>query len=141
MMKKDLDSYLLTKQELQIMKIVWKRGIVTVREVFDILSSTKSTAHTTILTLMQILDRKGVLARRLIGRTHHYSAVFSKHKTIQNRINDLLERYFNGDLNKLIATILENEYQSGKSTAELASRKHSQLNMEKSLISSHYSTL
>jgi len=52
MIKKELDSMLLTRQELQIMRIVWERGEATVREVCDMISRKKKTAYTTILTLM-----------------------------------------------------------------------------------------
>lgn len=118
-MKKDLDSYLLTRQELRIMKIIWKMGSVTVREVCEILSQTKETAYTTVLTLMQILERKGVLKRRRIGRSHHYTPVLSRNQATKNQINDLLHRYFESNPNKLIATLLDNEFQPSESPVEI----------------------
>jgi BlaI family penicillinase repressor len=118
-MKKDLDSYLLTRQELRIMKIIWKRSSVTVREVCDILSQTKETAYTTVLTLMQILERKGVLKRRRIGRTHHYSPVLLRPQAERNHINDLLNRYFDGNPHRLIEAVLENEFHLGESLVEI----------------------
>ena len=108
-MKKDLDSYLLTKQEHMIMKIIWERGGATVKEVCDILSKRKLMAYTTVLTFMQILERKGVLSRKLIGRTHHYSPVLSKRQATRNQLKDLLDRYCEGNPNTLIAAVLEKE--------------------------------
>ena len=37
-MRKDLDSYILTKQELLIMNVIWDRGNATVKEVYAALS-------------------------------------------------------------------------------------------------------
>ena len=71
-MKKDLDSIILTRQELQIMKAVWDRGAATVREVCDVISQRKATAYTTILTLMGILEDKGALTHVRAGRAYIY---------------------------------------------------------------------
>jgi len=111
-MKKDLDSYILTRQELLIMKVIWERGSATVREVYDTLFQRKPKAYTTILTLMQILERKGVLARRRIGRTHHYSPVLSRKQATINQVNDLLDSFFDGNSNMLIENILKTELQT-----------------------------
>ena len=106
-MKKDLDSYILTRQELRIMKIIWKRGNATVRDVCDILSAGKPKAYTTILTLMQILERKGALVRRKTGRSYLYSPLFSRRQAARNQVNDLLDRFFDGNPDKLIETVLQ----------------------------------
>jgi len=108
-MKKDLDSYILTRQELLIMKVIWDRGSATVGEVCNILSQRKTTAYTTILTFMQILERKGVLERSRIGRSHQYSPIFSRRQATRNQVNDLLVRLFDSNPNKLIETVLRME--------------------------------
>lgn len=124
MMKKDLDSYILTGQELRIMKVVWKLGSATVREVCTVLSKKKPKAYTTILTLMQILERKGVLVRRKAGRSYLYSPVFSRHQAIRNQVNDLLVRFFDGDRDKLVETVMEDAFQDpGRMEASLISKE------------------
>lgn len=75
-MKKDMDSIILTRQELQIMKVVWDRGAATVKEVCDIMSQQKVTAYTTILTLMGILEEKGALVHTRSGRAYVYKPAF-----------------------------------------------------------------
>jgi len=111
-MKKDLDSYILTRQELLIMKIIWDRGSATVREVCDILSQRKAIAYTTILTFMQVLERKGVLVRSRIGRCHLYRPIFSRHQATRNQVTELLDHYFDGNPNMLIDTILKKEFET-----------------------------
>ena len=93
------------------MEVVWERSRTTVKEVCDILSKRNAIAYTTVLTFMQILERKGVLARRLVGRTHHYSPVFSRSQATRNHVNDLLNCYFDGNPNRLIETVLEDQIQ------------------------------
>jgi len=113
-MKKDLDSYILTRQELLIMKVIWERGSATVRDVCNVISKRKPTAYTTILTLMQILEKKGALVRKRIGRSYLYSPLFSKRQATRNQVNDLLNRFFDGNPDKLIETVLENEFRTPK---------------------------
>lgn len=113
-MKKDLDSYILTRQELFIMKVIWERGSATVRDVCDVISKKKPTAYTTILTLMQILEKKGALVRKRIGRSYLYRPLFSKRQATRNQVNDLLVRFFDGNPDKLIETILDYESRTSK---------------------------
>ena len=108
-MKKDLDSMILTRQELHIMKVVWDRGAATVREVCEVVSRTKATAYTTVLTLMGILEDKGALAHVRTGRAYIYRPLLSRQQATRNQLRDLLVRYFEGRADKMIESILENE--------------------------------
>jgi len=108
-MKKDLDSIILTRQELQIMKVVWARGAATVKEVCDAMSQKKVTAYTTVLTLMGILEEKGALTHTRSGRAYVYKPLLSRQQATRNQIHDVLTRFFDGDPKKLIENVIENE--------------------------------
>jgi BlaI family transcriptional regulator, penicillinase repressor len=108
-MKKDLDSIILTRQELQIMKVIWDRGAATVKEVCDTLSQTKVTAYTTILTLMGILEEKGALVHTRSGRAYVYKPLLSRQQATRNQVHDVLTRFFDGSPEKMIENVLENE--------------------------------
>ncbi len=108
-MKKDLDAIILTRQELQIMKVVWDQGAATVKEVCDTISQKKATAYTTILTLMGILEEKGALMHSRSGRAYVYKPILSRQQATRNQVHDVLTRFFDGSPEKLIANVLENE--------------------------------
>ncbi len=108
-MKKDLSTIILTKQELQIMKVVWERGAATVKDVCETMSRTKAIAYTTILTLMSILEEKGVLVHTKSGRAYVYRPVLSRRQATRNQVQDILERFFDGRPEKLIENVLEDE--------------------------------
>ena len=122
-MKKDLDSYILTRRELPIMKVIWERGSATVQEVCDVISEKRPTAYTTILTLMQILEKKGALIRKRTGRSYRYSPLFSKRQAIRNQVNDLLFRFFDGNSDKLIEQVLDYEFGTPESFQATGSMK------------------
>jgi len=53
----------LTDQELEIMKVVWKLGTATVREVYEDLLQNRKIAYTTVQTMMGVLENKGRLKK------------------------------------------------------------------------------
>jgi len=108
-MKRNLDSIILTRQELQIMKVVWEHEHATVREVCDVISRNKQTAYTTILTLMGILEEKGALTHIRSGRAYVYRPLLSRRQATQNQLRDVISRFFDGRPVKLVESILENE--------------------------------
>jgi len=108
-MKKDLDSIILTRQELQIMKVVWDKGSATVKDVCDAISKKKATAYTTILTLMGILEEKGVLVHARSGRAYIYKPLLTRQQATRNQVRDVLVRFFDDSPEKMIENVLENE--------------------------------
>ena len=105
-MKKDLDSIILTRQELQIMKVVWDRREATVKEVWSVITLKKPTAYTTILTLMGILEDKGALDHLRVGRAYVYRPLLSQEQATRNQVEDLIRRFFDGKPEKLIETLV-----------------------------------
>ncbi len=118
-MKRDLDSLILTRQELQIMKVVWERGSATVREVCQIISQRKPTAYTTVLTLMGILEEKGALSHVRSGRAYIYRPILSNRQAVHNQILDVITRLFDGDPQKLVESVLNNEITDSAQLASL----------------------
>lgn len=65
--------------EAQIMDRVWSRSeSVTVRELVDEFQRERVIAYTTVLTVMDILYRKGWLERERQGRAYAYTPVCSQ---------------------------------------------------------------
>jgi len=62
--------------EHDVMAIAWQRGDITVRDACDHLGS--AVAYTTVMTTMDRLFRKGLLARSKVGRAFVYSATASR---------------------------------------------------------------
>jgi BlaI family penicillinase repressor len=108
-MKKDLDSIILTRQELRIMKVIWARGMATVKDVCDVMSQKRTIAYTTVLTLMGILEEKGALVHTRSGRAYVYKPLLTRQQATRNQVQDILTRFFDGSAEKLIANVLENE--------------------------------
>ena len=64
----------LTAQELAIMKVIWRSGTSTVRDVYEALLADRKIAYTTVMTMMNILEQKGYLKKSQKDRAFTYQA-------------------------------------------------------------------
>jgi predicted transcriptional regulator len=62
--------------ERQVMSVVWSAGELNVREACELLGS--AVAYTTVMTTMDRLFKKRLLARRKVGRAFVYSAAATR---------------------------------------------------------------
>lgn len=77
--------------EAAVMERVWSwRRPVTVREVLEDLRSDRTIAYTTVMTVMDNLQRKGVLTRELEGRAYRYQAVQSREEHVAELMGEIL---------------------------------------------------
>ena len=95
-----------TNAELEILRVVWSGGPITVREVFTELGRTRDTGYTTVLKLMQIMTDKGLLRRDETVRPQVYQAARPKRHTQRQLLGDLLERAFSGSPGSLVLQAL-----------------------------------
>ena len=110
----------LTKLELQIMQVIWKRGAGTVSEVQEGLE--QELAYTTVQTMLNILERKGKLKRELRGRAFIYSATVTEAKASLHAIRDLVDRMFGGSSEDLVMSLIKSKQIDAKKIAELSKR-------------------
>jgi len=97
----------LTDHELQIMKVVWERGSVTVRDVYEELLKHRKIAYTTVMTVMGVLEQKGRLKKSTSGRAYVYSPAQPQSEVLGGMVRDFVGRVFNGMAKPLLVHMLE----------------------------------
>ena len=107
----------LTKLELQIMQVIWKRGSSRVSDVQQGLE--QGLAYTTVQTMLNILERKGKLTRELRGRAFLYSATVSEAKASHHAVRDLVDRMFGGSAESLVMSLVETRHLTPETLARL----------------------
>ena len=106
-----------TDAELEILKVLWRRGPSTVREVFETLG--ERTGYTTVLKLMQIMADKGLVTRDESERAHRYEAAAPEDETQRRLVGDLLRKAFDGSAKKLVLQALSAERASHEELDEI----------------------
>lgn len=95
-----------TESELEILQILWLKGLATVREVHEDLAATKDVGYTTTLKLMQIMNEKGLVKRDDSMRTHVYQAAVNKEKTQKHLLGKMIDNLFGGSPTQLVIQAL-----------------------------------
>lgn len=108
-----------TDAEIEILKVLWRRGPSTVREVFDALGEVKTTGYTTVLKMLQIMWEKGLVTRDETERAHRYEAAFAEELTQRQMVGDLVRRVFDGSAKKLVLQALSSERASADELNEI----------------------
>ncbi len=111
-----------TDGELEILRVLWREGPSTVRDVHGILSKTKpGTGYTTVLKLMQIMADKDLVSRNEENKAHVYSPRIREDQTQRQLVGDLLDRVFGGSAARLVMQALATKKAN---PAELAEIRH-----------------
>ena len=96
-----------TELELEILKVLWRLGPATVRQVRDELAAVRDLAYTTVMTMMSIMYGKGYLARVKDGRSFVYRSVYREEKASGSLLKDIIDRVFGGSTTAVMQHLLE----------------------------------
>jgi predicted transcriptional regulator len=88
--------------ELLCLRALWSLGEGNVKAVQQIVAQSRPLAYTTIMTVLDRLVRKGMLARRKIGRSFCYAPQSTRDAARRAAVRELLDGYFDGSEEALI---------------------------------------
>jgi predicted transcriptional regulator len=104
-----------------VLETVWELGEATVQQVRDRLATAErgELAYTTVLSVMQKLEKVGWLGHRAEGRVYVYKPTKSRDEADSSTARALLRRVFGGDPLRLFQHILADEELSDRDLAAL----------------------
>ena len=107
----------LSRRENQIMEAIYARGEATATDVLGAIPSPPS--RTAVRTMLTILVNKHLLKHRREGREYVYTPTRKKVQAAKSVLNRVLDTFFDGSLEKAVATHLDGAT-SRPSDSELA---------------------
>lgn len=110
-----------TNRELEALKVLWKQERATVRDVHEALAEDEELAYTTTLSLMQTMERKGLVRRETQGRgkTATYFAAVQPDSTLRGLAGNFLDKVFDGAVSQYLVRALEAQSPSAEELEEL----------------------
>ena len=105
-----------TALELQVLGVLWGKKKATAREVLGAMPDSKPRAYTTVLSVLQGMEKKGFVERATSGVTHIWSAKVSRRETTAPVLHELIQNAFAGNPAMAMQQLLSSEKVS---TAEL----------------------
>jgi predicted transcriptional regulator len=89
----------LTPTEWEIMEAIWEMdSSPSVRDVLEYRFPNGEKAYTTVQTIMNTLEKKGILSRKKIGLVNFYTPVITREKMVNAEVSSLLKRLFDGSV-------------------------------------------
>ena len=107
MARKSIDA--LGELQKCVMETIWELGEATVGQVRDRLQREPPPAYTTILSVMQKLEKAGWLSHRASGRSYVYLPTRSRDEAGTSTLRTFIDRVFRGDALLLFQHLLEDE--------------------------------
>jgi predicted transcriptional regulator len=98
----------LTKQQRDIMEIVWSRGEVSVNDVRDELKrGGRGLARNTVQTMLVRLEEKGWLTHREEGRAFLFSARVPQTVSLGAKVSQMIDQFFTGSPEEMVTALIE----------------------------------
>jgi len=98
----------LTKAEEDIMKMLWNYGPTTVSAMIDKMKGDKP-PHSTVSSIIRILEKKGFVDHKTYGRTYEYFPIVEKEIYSKFSLKSLLSNYFEGSVNEMVSFLIKEE--------------------------------
>ncbi|MEX2118183.1 MAG: BlaI/MecI/CopY family transcriptional regulator [Pirellulales bacterium] len=97
-----------TERELQALKVIWQLGRATIREICDAINQRgEELAYTTVLSLLQVMEQKGLVGHTASGKVYSYFAKVQRDLVYRRLAGGFLDRVFDGAMDEYLVHALE----------------------------------
>ena len=101
----------LTPGEFELMEILWPLGEGSVKDVWGKVDPARGLAYTTVMSVLEKMYRKGILAQRKKGKAYLYSPILKREEALRGILQYLCDVYFQGSKEEL-KRFIETHYDS-----------------------------
>jgi predicted transcriptional regulator len=92
--------------ELQLLSVLWSNGASTVREVLKVMPDGKPRAYTTVLSVLQVMEKKGLVTHSRRGLAHVYRPVAGRRQVCGPLLRGLVRDVFGGRPSRMLEHLL-----------------------------------
>jgi predicted transcriptional regulator len=108
----------LTKAEEDIMQMIWESGPCTVSDLIEMMPDPKP-PHSTISSIVRILEKKEFVDHKAYGRTYEYFAIIDKKDYSKFSLKRFVSHYFEGSMNEMVSFLVEENDLNIKELSEM----------------------
>ena len=99
----------LTENELEVLHVLWVHAPLKIADILDQLQRTPKPAYTSLLTLVQTMEKKGYIKHQKNGKAFVYIPILQQKKFLLSEVKRIAKRLFGGSPGKLVLNLVENE--------------------------------
>ncbi|MBI5086503.1 MAG: BlaI/MecI/CopY family transcriptional regulator [Acidobacteria bacterium] len=108
--------------EQMVLELLWERGRASAEEVREGLMGRHAMKDATVRTILRRLEEKGYAAHKEEGRTYIYSGVERPESVAMRAIRQIIDRFWGGSAEALVAGMVEQEVIDPAELKELAKK-------------------
>ncbi len=96
-----------SEAELQILGVLWDHGPLSVKDVMAQMPDGRERAYTTVLSLLQGMEKKRLVTHEAVGRSHVFQAAVERGKVTGGVLERLVQYAFGGRASAAVQQLLE----------------------------------
>lgn len=105
--------------ELQVLSVLWRNGPSTARSVREALPDGKKRAYTTVLSVLQVMEKKGLATHESEGTTHVYRPAVTRRQVLGPLVRNLVSNVFGGNPSAVVQFLLRDTDVSEEELGEI----------------------
>ncbi len=99
----------ITERQFAVLRVLWERGPLTVRGLMEHLPRGGRQPYTTVLGLLQQMEKAGLVDHEKDGQAHVYRPSVSRREATESLLSDFLSRFFHGSAESLVLGLVDSE--------------------------------
>ena len=110
----------LTAVQFEILEAAW--GVAdgaSVAEIWEAIAASRDVGRTTILNLVDRLEKRGWLARKKVDGVFRYTPTVSREKAAESVAADFVDAFFSGSASELVMSLLGSKRISAEEVEQL----------------------
>lgn len=97
----------MTDRQFAILRLLWEHDALTVRELLELLPDGEQQPYTTVLGMLQTMEKAGLVAHEAEGTTYRYRAAVSRQAAVGTLLRDFVTRFFRGSAEDLVLGLVD----------------------------------
>lgn len=109
-------------RQFAALQILWEHGPLTVRQLMEYLPRGDRQPYTTVLGLLQNMEKAGLVTHREEGLTYRYEPAVSRQEATRALLRDFVTRFFRGSAEALVLGLVDSQELSPDELREIEAR-------------------
>jgi predicted transcriptional regulator len=112
----------LTERQFAVLQVLWERGPLTVRGLMERLPGGDRQPYTTVLGLLQNMEKAGLVSHEEEGVTYRYAPALTRRAATGALLRDFVARFFRGSAEALVQGLVDSAELSPEVLREIEAR-------------------
>jgi len=97
----------ITERQFAVLRVLWEHGPLSARGLMEYLPRGDRQPYTTVLGLLQAMEKAGLVDHEKQGLVHVYRPTVTRQQATGNLLSDFLAKFFHGSAEQLILGLVD----------------------------------